>query len=62
MEVDLNNMDKFLIGVMVGIGSFMLFEPLVINFIYFTNLDLFNAIILTEKNRKKIRSYYEKNN
>ncbi len=55
-------MDKFIYGLLFGFPIFMLFEPIIINCIYFTNLDLFNDFILTEKNRKKIRSYYEKNN
>ena len=55
-------MDKFIYGLLFSFPIFMLFEPLIINYIYFTNLDLFNDIILTEKNRRKIRSYYEKNN
>ena len=30
------------------------FEPLIINFIYFSNIDLFLDIILSNKNRDKI--------
>ena len=41
-------------------GSILL-EPLIINFIYFTNVGLFLDIILTEKNRKKLEKYLTKN-
>ena len=40
------------------IGGTMFFEPLIINFIYFSNVALFNDIILTKKNRKKLKDYY----
>mgnify|MGYP004534809137 CR=1 FL=1 len=35
-----------------------------LNFIFgiFSNIALFNDLILTEKNRKKLRDYYEKSN
>ncbi len=46
---------NFLLGLLVG--SFIL-EPLVINYIYFSNVALFNDIILSEKNRKKLEEYY----
>ncbi len=36
----------------------MLLEPLIINFIYFTNVDLFLDIILTKRNRKKLEEYF----
>lgn len=42
-------------------GTFLL-EPIIINVIYMSNPALFNDIILTEKNSKKLRCYYEKNN
>lgn len=38
-------------------GAYILFvftEPLIINFIYFSNIDLFLNIILTKKNRNKL--------
>ena len=41
------------------LGSFI-FEPIIINFIYFSNISLFEDIILTKKNRRKLRDYYEK--
>lgn len=47
----------FIFGVIVG--SFIL-EPIVINFIYFSNIGLFHDIILTEKNRNKLRDFYIK--
>lgn len=46
---------SFLLGLLVG--SFIL-EPLIINYIYFSNVALFNDIILFEKNRKKLEEYY----
>lgn len=54
-------MEKFIYGFFFGFGLFSLLEPLFINFIYFSNLDLFNVLILNKKNREKIRRYYEKN-
>lgn len=46
---------SFLCGFLIG--SFI-FEPLIINYIYFSNVALFNDIILFEKNRKKLEEYY----
>lgn len=47
-------------GLFLGIiiGS-MVIEPIVINFIYFTNIDLFLDIILTKKNRKKLEEHFK---
>lgn len=39
------------------IGSFIL-EPLIINFVYFSNVALFRDIILTKKNREKLDRFY----
>lgn len=50
-------MIKFLFG--LCIGSFIL-DPLIINFIYFTNIDLFMDIILTNKNRNKLINHFKK--
>ena len=47
----------FIFGLFVGV---MFFEPLIINVVYFTNLDLFNDIILTKKNSTKLKEYYYK--
>lgn len=46
---------EFLLGLVIGS---MILEPLVINFIYFTNIGLFLDIILTEKNRFRIKKYF----
>lgn len=46
---------NFVIGFIVG--SFIL-EPLIINFIYFTNVGLFIDLILTRKNEEKLRCYF----
>lgn len=32
-----------------------------LNYVYLSNLDLFNDMLLTKKNRDKLRRYYEKN-
>lgn len=50
-------------GFMFGlfVGMFVL-DPIVINFIYLSNLDFFNDIILSKKNEERLRRYYEKNN
>lgn len=45
----------FIFGMVLG--AFLL-EPLTINFIYFSNLDLFNDLILTKKNSIKLKEYY----
>lgn len=45
----------FIFGCVIGS---MLLEPLIINFVYFSNIDLFNDIILTRKNSFKLRKYY----
>lgn len=49
------NLLIFVFGCVVGC---MLLEPLIINFVYFSNIDLFNDIILTKKNSCKLRDYY----
>lgn len=42
------------------IGGTFIFEPIIINFVYFSNISLFEDIILTKKNKRKLRDYYEK--
>lgn len=49
-------MFNFIYGFLVAI---FFFEPFIVNFVYFTNLDLFNDIILTKKNSSKLKKYYE---
>lgn len=41
-------------------GTFIWFllEPIIINFIYLSNVNLFNDIILTKKNEEKLKKYY----
>lgn len=46
----------FIFGMFAGL---LFLEPLVINFVYFTNLDLFNDLILTKKNSIKLKEYYK---
>lgn len=48
-------MINFIIGFCVG--SFLL-EPIIINLIYFTNVGLFVDLLLTKKNREKLRSFF----
>lgn len=48
-------MINFLLGFFVGL---FILEPIVINFIYFTNISLFTDVILTPKNKKKLQDYY----
>lgn len=50
-------MKYFILGLFIG--PFIL-EPIIINFIYFSNIALFEDIILTKRNRNKLRRYYEK--
>lgn len=45
----------FIFGMFAGV---LFLEPLVINFVYFSNLDLFNDLILTKKNSIKLKEYY----
>ena len=45
----------FILGFFIGV---FLFEPIIINFIYFTNIGLFLDIILTKKNRFKLKKYF----
>ena len=47
-------MVNFLLGFLLA----TCFEPFIINFIYFYNIALFEDIILTKKNRQKLRKYY----
>lgn len=46
----------FIFGMVLGV---FLLEPLIINFVYFSNLDLFNDLILTKKNSIKLKEYYK---
>lgn len=46
----------FLLGLFSGT---MFLEPIIINFIYFRNVDLFCDIILTEKNYKKLERKFK---
>lgn len=50
-------MINFLLGFCIGL---FILEPIVINFIYFTNIDLFMDIILTNKNRNKLINHFRK--
>lgn len=52
-------MINFIFGMIVG--SFI-FEFFIINFVYMSNIALFNDLILTKKNSKNLRDYYEKSN
>lgn len=45
----------FIFGMLAGI---LFLEPFVLNFVYFSNLDLFNDLILTKKNSIKLKEYY----
>ena len=46
----------FIFGMVLGV---FLLDPLIINFVYFSNLDLFNDLILTKKNSIKLKEYYK---
>lgn len=46
----------FVFGMFAGV---LFLEPLFINTIYFSNLDLFNDLILTKKNSVKLKNYYK---
>lgn len=43
---------------LLGTFIWFLLEPIIINFIYLFNVDLFNDIILTKKNKEKLKKYY----
>lgn len=47
----------FILGVLIGC---VIAEPIVINWIYLSNVALFNDIILSEKNRQKLKEFYSK--
>lgn len=49
-------MIEFIVGMIAGTT---LIEPIIINIIYMKNPALFNNIILTEKNSKKLENYYK---
>ena len=48
-------MINFILGIVVG--SFI-FEPIIINFVYFTNIGLFLDIVLTRKNRFRLKKWF----
>lgn len=52
-------MKYFILGF---IGGTLILEPIVINFIYFTNIDLFVDLILTNKNREKLKEWVRNGN
>ena len=41
-------------------GTFIWFlvEPIIINFIYLSNVELFNDIFINKKNKEKLKKYY----
>lgn len=43
---------------LLGTFIWFLLESIIINFIYLSNVDLFNDIILTKKNKEKLKKYY----
>lgn len=51
---------NFFAGVFVGIVIYSILDCFIINFIYLSNLDLFNNIFLTKKGRAKLKEYYSK--
>ena len=51
-------MKEFIAGMIVGTA---LFEPIIINIIYMKNPALFSDIILTEKNRRKLKEFFRRN-
>lgn len=50
------NRYMFLLGMF---GSIFFFEPILINFIYFSNIALFEDLILTKKNKNKLIEYHK---
>lgn len=50
-------MSYFLLGFLFGS---IIYESIIINFVYFRNIALFTDIILTKKNRERLRDYYVK--
>lgn len=47
-----------ILGFIYGIIFSMLFEVLLINFVYLSNISLFEDLILTKKNKEKLKKYY----
>lgn len=45
----------FIFGIFIG---FFVLEPFIINFIYLSNISLFEDLILTKKNKERLRDYY----
>lgn len=50
---------EFLFLIIGGIVGCLLLEPLIINYIYFSNIHLFTDIILSKKNKEKLKEYYK---
>lgn len=48
----------FMLGLVSGT---MFFEPIIINFVYMSNVALFNDIILTKKSSEKLKRFYNDN-
>lgn len=44
---------------LLGIGLMFLLEPFIINIVYMSNPGLFLDLILTEKNRNKLKEEFE---
>lgn len=51
----LDNIMYAVLGAFVGA---MVLEPLIINFVYMSNVALFNDIILTKKSSEKLKKFY----
>lgn len=50
---------EFLLVIIGAIVGCLLLEPLIINYIYFSNIHLFTDIILSKKNKEKLKEYYK---
>lgn len=47
-----------ILGFIYGIIFSSLFEVLIINFVYLSNISLFEDLFLTKKNKDKLKKYY----
>ena len=48
---------SFGFGILLGVCITIVFDLLALNFIYFANIDLFFDIMLTNKNRNKLKDF-----
>lgn len=51
--------EKILLIALGFFGGAIIYEPILINFVYMTNVGLFYDLILTKRSRRKLRHFFD---